>query len=118
MYYDEVLFIAAPDITIPPESVNTIVGLSVALDCVVTGLPLPTVIWFKDSIQLSECGFPPCVDNGGIFIQSASVTDSGRYVCVASNSEGRALSEAIVTVQPSTSRLLLYQLLCVMIIVM
>lgn len=101
------LFSVAPNITVPPMSITTSVGLSITLDCVVFGLPPPSVFWTKDRVNLPFCTSQlpldtVCVDNSNaVFINQVSMEDEGRYSCIAQNPGGVAVSEAFVSVEPA-----------------
>jgi len=103
----------APNITVPPQSITTTAGNSVALDCIAGGIPDPQITWLKDgellvttctSVDEVEC---VRVDGPSVFIQSAEERDTGRYTCVAENTAGRAVYEVFITVETARSKLLL-----------
>lgn len=80
---------------VPPQvrtnkSVVVLKERSVELQCVATGIPVPSVIWLKDDKQV---GFSRKLE-----IISAGLEDEGQYVCIAENKGGRANSTVTVDV--------------------
>ena len=66
-------------------------GRELALHCAVTGTPLVTVTWFKDSQPLiSSSNLNILNDNGvsRVGIGAVSQEDGGEYVCRATNEAG------------------------------
>ncbi|KAM9860570.1 alpha-protein kinase 3 [Aulostomus maculatus] len=67
---------------------------NVKFSCVVTGYPIPQVIWYKDDIQLDRyCGLPKyeIFRNGrthSLHIYNCTVDDAAMYQASASNSKG------------------------------
>ena len=65
---------------------------TIDLRCDVTGYPAPTVTWRKDGESKQSTG-------SNIFHKASSTrSDSGRYVCKATNSVGWEEKETFVTV--------------------
>ncbi|XP_035996829.1 hemicentin-1 isoform X1 [Fundulus heteroclitus] len=60
-----------------------------ALECVVSGVPPPRVTWRKNGAIIAE-NSPryTFAEDGSLHIHSAQVTDSGRYLCMATNPAG------------------------------
>ncbi|OXB72513.1 UNVERIFIED_CONTAM: hypothetical protein H355_016382 [Colinus virginianus] len=62
---------------------------SVTLTCEVIGNPVPQIIWIKDGQPLMEDKDHKFLSRGRFLqIASAQVSDTGRYMCVASNTAG------------------------------
>ena len=83
----EAIINTPPTIQVGP--VDNIVNLfdPVSLNCISTGIPPPTVQWFKDGVLLEgrrerTLNFP-----------ETKLTDRGYYHCQARNSEGEDTSE-------------------------
>ena len=72
-------------------------GASVALDCVVDGVPPPKVTWFKDTVRLFSSS-DVMVSPRSVYIRVANVSDNGVYMCVAENRAGMAAYQASITV--------------------
>lgn len=68
----------------------------------ISGLPEPTIQWFKNDVELrNRPGLTVSTPGGGrtsVYIMKGIESDSGRYTCVISNTAGRANSTADVTV--------------------
>ncbi|XP_048833472.1 hemicentin-1 isoform X1 [Brienomyrus brachyistius] len=83
------------------------VGQPVVLECNVSGVPTPRITWRKHGAVLA--GNNPrytLVDNGSLHIHSAQVTDTGRYLCMATNQAGtqRKRVDLQVYVPPSIAQ--------------
>ena len=83
----------------------------VIFECSATGVPAPTIVWFRDDLLLHG-GVDPRItfsvptetvistmSEGDVFLVSNNLTltntmnsDSGTYICLAFNGEGRDLS--------------------------
>ncbi|GAB1285527.1 Hemicentin-1 [Apodemus speciosus] len=78
-----------PSISGGPQSLVTLLNESVALECHAEGVPVPRITWRKDGIVLAESHARYSIlENGFLHIQSAHVTDAGRYLCMATNVAG------------------------------
>ncbi|XP_062920094.1 hemicentin-1 isoform X2 [Mobula hypostoma] len=74
-----------------PQMVTAHVNQPVLLKCVVNGLPVPQVTWRKDGAILSASNLRYSFsEDGSLHIGSAQVTDTGRYLCMATNAAGTA----------------------------
>ncbi|XP_023195302.1 hemicentin-1 [Xiphophorus maculatus] len=59
------------------------------LECVVSGVPPPRVIWRKNGAIIAENNPRyTFAEDGSLHIPSAQVTDTGRYLCMATNQAG------------------------------
>ena len=74
------------------ENYRLLAGMDVTLPCSVTGVPKPTISWYKDGRIIGS----PFVDK--LVLQKVSVKDSGHYKCVAVNIGGDASSVGTVDV--------------------
>jgi len=73
-------------------------GSAAKLEVRISGEPEPEIEWFKDEQPIEEGGnfrieFDD-TDGCVLVINSAKLEDEGMYRCVASNSFGKAISEA------------------------
>ncbi|XP_005733181.1 hemicentin-1 isoform X1 [Pundamilia nyererei] len=79
----------APVIKDGPQSVSVHVNKPAVLECVVSGVPPPQVTWRKHGAILA--GNNPrytFAEDGSLRINSTQVTDTGRYLCMATNQAG------------------------------
>ncbi|XP_060552023.1 hemicentin-1-like isoform X2 [Ruditapes philippinarum] len=91
---------------IDPDSVSPDVNIinkdsSLYIDCPVTGIPRPNVLWYKDGDLLSPENDPNLhvhADGRRLEIVGAQVSDSGKYKCVGENVAGRTEQEFDVDV--------------------
>ncbi|VDM44481.1 unnamed protein product [Toxocara canis] len=72
-----------------------IAGRSIYLECPVTGIPQPTVTWYKEGnpIDLSDERILLDQNNQTFGILHVEVVDQGRYYCVAENKGGKSEQE-------------------------
>ncbi|KAK3087485.1 hypothetical protein FSP39_006555 [Pinctada imbricata] len=78
--------------TLPPFLPNVtriIESNPVIIECPAEGTPTPTILWFKDGVELTgeEIGINFLVD-GSLEIFSVTAADEGTYKCVAANIAG------------------------------
>ncbi|KAL3989826.1 Immunoglobulin I-set domain family protein [Acanthocheilonema viteae] len=68
-----------------------VVGKSIYLECPVSGIPRPSVIWYKDGILLSTDNdrFVIEQNNQTFGIKEVKVSDKGQFLCVVENKGGR-----------------------------
>ena len=88
---------AAPKFTVPPDKLSRSllalpVGNSVKLDCSAEGLPRPTVTWYKDGARfLKRIGGSRLYLGQWtllLYMKDLVPTDTGKYTCNVSNSNG------------------------------
>ncbi|KFV75189.1 Protein sidekick-1, partial [Struthio camelus australis] len=80
-----------PYFTAEPESrILAEVGKDVDILCQAMGVPVPTLVWYKDSVPLSKLQNPryKVLLSGGLRIHGLQPEDSGIYQCFASNKAG------------------------------
>ncbi|KAM3620522.1 uncharacterized protein V6R79_024924 [Siganus canaliculatus] len=74
-----------------PHEVTVLLNKTAQLECHVDGSPAPEVTWFKDHQPVSSNGPHKILSNGRMLqVTAAQVTDTGRYMCVASSVAGTA----------------------------
>ncbi|XP_060132638.1 hemicentin-1 isoform X1 [Zootoca vivipara] len=96
----------APTIKGGPQTVTVNINMSAVLECAAEGIPAPRVSWRKDGTLFAESNARYSVsDNGSLHIHSAHVTDTGRYLCMATNVAGteRKRIDLNVHVPPSVA---------------
>ncbi|XP_036128071.1 hemicentin-1 [Molossus molossus] len=78
-----------PNIKSGPQSLVIHLNKSTVLECFAEGVPTPRITWRKDGAVLSgNHARYSILENGFLHIQSAHVTDTGRYLCMATNVAG------------------------------
>ncbi|XP_010148594.1 PREDICTED: hemicentin-1-like, partial [Eurypyga helias] len=79
----------APTIRSSPQTAVVRINASAVLECAAEGVPTPRITWRKDGAILTGNNTRySMLDDGSLHIHSAHVTDTGRYVCMATNSAG------------------------------
>ncbi|CAH1786157.1 unnamed protein product, partial [Owenia fusiformis] len=76
-----------------PIDLSVIVRQPIIVKCEPTGIPVPSIIWYRDGNELTPGLFPHIrVLDGGRTLQivSAEVSDTTRYTCRAENPAGQA----------------------------
>ncbi|XP_060064415.1 titin-like, partial [Ylistrum balloti] len=95
--------IIPPDFTRNLKSVDVLESGSFAFECHVTGIPSPTISWYKDDINIdSSPEYVITKINGTCCLKMRKVLRShnARYTCQANNPGGEASSSARLTVIP------------------
>lgn len=88
-------FATLPEFTkILPGQIKVLLGKDFALECVYKGNPRPCIVWYKDEIPLDDNDDRMIVKVLGtstcrLEIKNVQASDSGRYTCEATNSQGR-----------------------------
>ncbi|XP_071421021.1 hemicentin-1 [Pithys albifrons albifrons] len=78
-----------PTIQSGAQTVVVPINASAPLECAAQGVPAPRVTWRKDGAVLTANNTRYSMsEDGSLHIHSAQVTDSGRYLCMATNSAG------------------------------
>ncbi|KAG8182020.1 hypothetical protein JTE90_013951 [Oedothorax gibbosus] len=96
--------IRTPPIIIDSSGIKNVkIKDTVVLDCLVTGDPLPNIIWIKNGHQLELNHRIQKKENGSLFIYESTDQDSGQYKCVASNDFGLAeqVAQLIIRSKPN-----------------
>ncbi|XP_068809627.1 hemicentin-1 isoform X4 [Struthio camelus] len=79
----------APTIRSSPQTTVVHINASALLECVAEGVPTPRVTWRKDGAIFSGNNSRYSIlEDGSLHIHSALVTDTGRYMCMATNTAG------------------------------
>ncbi|XP_015789024.1 Down syndrome cell adhesion molecule-like protein Dscam2 [Tetranychus urticae] len=88
-----------------PVDLEVINGAKVILDCQAAGFPEPQIRWKKEELDSNEAKatFKTIIsnphmhilENGSLFISSIGSSDSGKYMCQATNGVNPALSKVI-----------------------
>ncbi|KAG5276279.1 hypothetical protein AALO_G00130100 [Alosa alosa] len=73
-----------------PVSVSVRVGNSVTLECESNAVPPPTITWYKNGRPVAEtANLRILADGQRLELKGAEVSDTGQYVCKASNVAGQ-----------------------------
>lgn len=92
----------APNIrSIYPSIILVKLGQSVKFSCQATGGPTPRIVWISpqnDVISTSSDRFQ--VEDGTLVIKKVTLTDEGKYACVARNSAGDDIKNLQLEVEP------------------
>lgn len=91
-----------PMITRHTSKMFVMEGQEVSLRCKSIGDPEPSTHWVSpDGKLISNTSRTICYENGSLDILKASVKDSGKFTCIASNAAGEATAPVELVVNPS-----------------
>ncbi|XP_077336226.1 roundabout homolog 1 isoform X2 [Lithobates pipiens] len=83
-----------------PQNQTVAVDGTLILDCIATGVPVPTIHWRKDGILITaQDSRIKLMDSGALQIRYAKLSDTGRYTCTASTPSGEASWSAYIEIQ-------------------
>uniref|UniRef100_A0A3Q3ALP3 Hemicentin 1 n=1 Tax=Kryptolebias marmoratus TaxID=37003 RepID=A0A3Q3ALP3_KRYMA len=82
------------------QAVSVHINKPAALECVVSGVPPPRVTWRKNGAILAGNNPYTFTEDGSLHIHSAQVTDTGRYLCMATNQAGTQRKRVDLQVYP------------------
>ena len=86
-----------PRIETAPLTIFLNLYQSLALGCIASGNPQPTIAWYKDGRRIPGEGSPQLV------IQEVEISDRGVYYCTATNILGTATSDqAVININGTT----------------
>uniref|UniRef100_A0A8C4EI29 Roundabout, axon guidance receptor, homolog 1 (Drosophila) n=1 Tax=Dicentrarchus labrax TaxID=13489 RepID=A0A8C4EI29_DICLA len=82
-----------------PTNQTVAVDGTVALNCVASGNPTPTILWRKDGVLVStHDSRVKQLDTGALQLRYAKLGDTGTYTCIASTPSGEASWKAYLEV--------------------
>ncbi|XP_042909125.1 cell adhesion molecule Dscam1 isoform X2 [Parasteatoda tepidariorum] len=93
-----------PQWTVEPRNLSVVLGNTVWMDCAAVGFPAPNILWKKMIYTESTAGDFTYVhssprahrfNNGTLVLSEVEESDSGSYLCQASNGIGAGLSKII-----------------------
>ncbi|XP_054464370.1 neural cell adhesion molecule L1.2 [Anoplopoma fimbria] len=91
-----------PHMMRPTEShsnYHSLRGDTVELECIVQGLPTPSVSWLRRDGEMSESRVIKDMFNRRLRFSNISESDGGEYQCIAENSQGKVTHTYTVTVE-------------------
>ncbi|MEE6506717.1 hypothetical protein FKM82_007820 [Ascaphus truei] len=95
---------STPTFIDPYQEIYVKQSLSVVLPCSANSLPLPTLSWLLPTGQEATPSTPQfSISNGMLIITRVWPSNSGLYVCVATNTEGSAVALTRLLVVPNSS---------------
>ncbi|KAM6925148.1 neural cell adhesion molecule L1.2 isoform 1-T1 [Xenentodon cancila] len=74
-------------------------GQTIELECIVQGLPTPTVKWLRKDGELSESRTTKDMFDRRLRFTNISENDGGEYQCIAENTQGKATHTYTLTVE-------------------
>uniref|UniRef100_A0A3P9M5Z2 Hemicentin 1 n=1 Tax=Oryzias latipes TaxID=8090 RepID=A0A3P9M5Z2_ORYLA len=84
-----------------PVVVNALVGKSITLECESNAVPPPNIIWYKNGRVLTESANLQILAEGQILkIKTSEVSDTGQYVCIATNVAGQVDKNFHLNIHP------------------
>nr|XP_018668081.2 hemicentin-1 [Ciona intestinalis] len=93
-----------PSLVTSQTNVEVVRGEDAALECLATGIPHPTVAWYRNGALVDEGASENLeLTNNGLVIHNAQVSDGVEYVCEANNIAGEDTESfnVVVLVPPS-----------------
>ncbi|XP_012811715.3 roundabout homolog 1 isoform X5 [Xenopus tropicalis] len=83
-----------------PVNQTVAVDGTLIMNCIASGIPVPTIHWRKDGILIpTQDSRIKQQDSGALQIRYAKLSDTGRYTCTASTTSGEANWSAYIEVQ-------------------
>ncbi|KAL7059510.1 hypothetical protein AAHC03_013996 [Spirometra sp. Aus1] len=76
-----------------PRNQTARLGEIVTMECQAEGHPTPTIRWFHDNSSVRIGGTHSLIKNGSLRIVGVTEKEEGIYHCVASSSQGEAISD-------------------------
>ena len=80
------------------DSIQTVTDTAITLHCAASGVPEPSINWFKDGQLIVPTGRIAVYENGSLSVSEALASDSGQYSCEARNIFGENTMTSTVTV--------------------
>lgn len=88
----------------PPEKMNVFSGLIFLLTCQATGIPTPTVHWYRNGKQIPRNNSRfSILTSFDLLVTMARPPDTGLYSCEVVNNQGIDMASSFVTVRDYTS---------------
>ncbi|XP_029442673.1 vascular endothelial growth factor receptor kdr-like, partial [Rhinatrema bivittatum] len=74
------------------------------LECVVNGMPVPTITWLKNGYEMKPASGISLLVNNSLIIERVKKDDEGLYECKATNEMGEVRTAAFITIQGSEEK--------------
>ncbi|XP_022069624.2 ADAMTS-like protein 3 isoform X1 [Acanthochromis polyacanthus] len=71
-------------------------GINLTLDCPVTGVPQPSVVWYWKNRPLDASAVS--LPSGSLWLRNVSLHNQGAYSCIAANTVGKATASIVLQV--------------------
>nr|XP_033800739.1 vascular endothelial growth factor receptor kdr-like isoform X2 [Geotrypetes seraphini] len=94
----------APYIVQELEEVEVNSSNTLHLECLVDGVPIPTITWLKNGYEMKPASGISLLVNNSLIIERVKKDDEGLYECKASNEMGEARTGAFITIQASEEK--------------
>ena len=92
-------WVEAPTLVQGPSNATIRTTRQLTLLCDVSSIPRPDFIWTRDEVVIKPDGVRVSVEeSGSLVISPVELTDSGSYICNASNLEGYIVSSAATVI--------------------
>ncbi|CAH1270966.1 HMCN1 [Branchiostoma lanceolatum] len=89
----------SPQFEVEPKDVVVDQGGTILVNCAAKGQPAPSIKWQREGITIITEDRVTILPNDSLRIEAAQMPDSGNYICLASNSIGKAKVEFRITVR-------------------
>ena len=93
-------YIALPSLIVRPHPESVLTGADIIIECIATGLPTPSVKWVR--LNGTDSTNTTVSNNGILIINNSSLSDTGDYVCVATNIVGKNTAQIPIEVKDPT----------------
>ena len=80
------------------DNVTAASNTTITIRCPVSGVPTPSVTWFKDGVQVIEGERIYFTDNSSLVIDGAEIGESAKYTCIIQTVFGKDDLSSIVTI--------------------
>ncbi|XP_044733835.1 peroxidasin isoform X3 [Chrysoperla carnea] len=90
----------APAFTVHPENLTVKTGADAHIECIASGSPIPDIKWYKNGRLITTTARISIEPDGTrLVISHTKESDSGQYICKATNFLGSKETSAYLTVQ-------------------
>ena len=93
-------YIALPSLIVRPQPESVLTGADIIIECIATGLPTPSVKWVR--LNKTDSTNATVSNNGSLIINNSTLSDTGDYVCVATNIVGKNTAQIPIEVKDPT----------------
>ena len=71
-----------------PQNILVLTGESITMNCNITALPRPEVVWLRDNDTVEYSERLQLLEDGSLYISDVILSDDGVYQCIATNVNG------------------------------